>query len=103
MRSEEIPEPWASFLIQVDNSLTRNVELHCFGGFVVTLFYGLARSTADIDIFQATDRRSIEELMSFAGKGSALHLKHKIYLDFVSVASVPEDYELRLTEMFPGA
>jgi len=29
--------------------------------------------------------------------------KHKIYLDYVGVAKVPEDYEDRLTEMFPGA
>jgi len=30
-------------------------------------------------------------------------MKHKIYLDYVGVAKVPEDYEDRLTEMFPGA
>jgi hypothetical protein len=26
-----------------------------------------------------------------------------VYLDYVAVAKVPEDYEERLTEMFPGA
>jgi len=31
-----------------------------------------------------------------------LHKKYKIYLDHVGVAHVPEDYEDRLTEIFPG-
>lgn len=102
MQIKEIPEPWTSFLAQIDESLTRRVELHCFGGFVMTLFYGLRRGTADIDIFLSTDRQVAEKLLSFAGKGSELHRKHKIYLDFVTIASVPEDYDQRLTEMFPG-
>jgi len=37
-----------------------------------------------------------------AGKGSQLHRQYGIYLDFVTVATVPEDYDQRLTEMFPG-
>jgi hypothetical protein len=32
-----------------------------------------------------------------------LHKKHKVYLDYVGVAKVPEDYEERLTEMFAEA
>ncbi len=46
MHVEQIPEPWASFLSQVDDCLGEEVELHCFGGFVVTIRYGLTRSTA---------------------------------------------------------
>jgi hypothetical protein len=34
--------------------------------------------------------------------GGALHKKYKIYLDYVGVAHVPEDYEDRLTGIFPG-
>lgn len=37
-----------------------------------------------------------------AGQGSELHRKHKVYLQLVGVATVPDDYEERLTEMFPG-
>jgi len=44
MQPEQIPEPWASFLSQVDDQLSEDVELHCFGGFVVTMLYGLARA-----------------------------------------------------------
>jgi hypothetical protein len=36
-------------------------------------------------------------------RGGVLHRKYKIYLDYVGVAKVPENYEVRLTEMFPGA
>ena len=37
-----------------------------------------------------------------AGRGSPLHRKHKLYLDAVTVATPPEDYERRLVPMFPG-
>jgi hypothetical protein len=33
--------------------------------------------------------------------GGPLHKKYKIYLDRVGVAKVPENYEDRLTEIFP--
>ena len=103
MPSKQIPEPWASFLSQVDGQLRENVELHCFGGFVVTMLYGLARSTVDVDALPATRRSAWRHLTDLAGKGSELHRKYGIYLDFVTIAAVPEDYDQRLTEMFPGA
>jgi hypothetical protein len=42
-------------------------------------------------------------LLELGVRGSALNRKYKIYLDYVGIAKVPEDYEDRLTEMFPGA
>ena len=48
-RHKTPPEPWKSFLDSVDGMLTEAVELHCFGGFVVTHMFGLARTTNDID------------------------------------------------------
>jgi hypothetical protein len=103
MPSEQIPEPWASFLSQVDDSLSEDVELHCLGGFVITALYGLARSTVDVDVFPAVKRNALRHLIDLAGKGSELHRKYGIYLDFVTIASAPEDYDQRLREMFPGA
>ena len=38
-----------------------------------------------------------------AGKGSSLHRKHKIFLDPVTVATPPENYQDRLVPMFPSA
>jgi Nucleotidyltransferase of unknown function (DUF6036) len=103
MQSKQIPEPWASFLSQVDDLLSEEVELHCFGGFVITMLYGLVRSTADVDVLPAIKRSEWRHLADLAGKGSELHQQYGIYLDFVTVATVPEDYDQRLTDMFPGA
>jgi len=102
MPSKQNPEPWASFLSQVDSNLGENVELHCFGGFVITTLYGLARSTSDVDVLPAIKRSAWRDLANLAGKGSQLHRQYGIYMDFVTVATVPEDYDQRLTEMFPG-
>jgi len=52
-----------------------------------------------LEISPAEVGRSMLEL---GMRGSALHKKYKIYLDHVGVAHVPEDYEDRLTEIFPG-
>jgi hypothetical protein len=43
-------EPWYSFLQDLDDRLTEETILHCMGGFAVVQAYGLARSTADIDV-----------------------------------------------------
>src|SRR5258706_14333905 len=50
----EPAEPWRSFLRELDACLTGQVELRCFGGFVVAQHYGLGRETSDIDFVAAT-------------------------------------------------
>ena len=102
MPPETVPEPWASFLSEIDAGALEQVELHCLGGFVVTVLYGLARPTADVDVLVIAPRGESERLVGLAGKGSALHRKHGLYLDLVTVVTVPEDYDQRMTEMFPG-
>ena len=103
MPSKPIPEPWQSFLTDVDTTLNESVELYCLGGFVITVMYNLARSTADVDVIAITPRSEIESLLSLAGQGSDLHRKHKVYLQLVGVATVPDSYEERLTEIAPGS
>jgi Nucleotidyltransferase of unknown function (DUF6036) len=102
MPPKSIPEPWQSFLADIEATLAEDVELHCLGGFVITVLYYLARPTADVDVIAITPRSEIESLMSLAGQGSNLHRKHKVYLQLVGVATVPDSYEERLTEIFPG-
>jgi hypothetical protein len=51
--SDSLPEPWRSFLWDLDTQLAGPTELHCFGGFVVAQCYGLTRPTADIDILES--------------------------------------------------
>ena len=99
---EEPPEPWRSFFAEVDSRLSEDVYLHCCGGFVVTQLYGVARTTNDVD-FLGVVPNVRNDLARMAGKGSALHRKHKVYFDAVTVATPPENYEGRLAPMFPGA
>jgi hypothetical protein len=86
----------------VDSRLSGEVQLHCCGGFVVTQLYGVARTTSDVDFLGVVPNMG-GDLTEIAGKGSALHRKHKVYLDAVTVATPPENYEERLVPMFPGA
>jgi hypothetical protein len=90
-----------SFLTEIDGQLGAEVELHCLGGFVVTMLYGLRRPTADVDVITIAPGDMIEHLLQLAGKGSGLHRKYGIYIDFVTIAAVPEDYDQRLAEILP--
>jgi hypothetical protein len=101
MPSKSIPEPWNSFLADLDAALTEDVELHSLGGFAITIVYGLARPTADVDVIAINPRSEIESVIGLAGQGSELHRKHKLYVQLVGVASVPDGYEERLKEIVP--
>jgi len=95
-----LQEPWRSFLHDLDALVERPTELHCLGGFVIRELYDFARVTADIDVFQVrgSDTATLAKL---AGKGSELHRRHRVYLDVVTIVSVPENYEDRLIELLP--
>ena len=97
------PEPWDSFFKELDAAVEGTVRLDCIGGFVVTLLYGLGRPTADVDVIELAPRAAADTMMSLGIFGGPLHRKHRIYLDRVAVAAIPENYEDRLVEMFPGA
>lgn len=100
--STELPSPWAEFLAELDALLSEPVRLHCIGGFVVSFFYGLPRPTGDIDYYSLFPIHCENDLQAAAGLGSALHKKYKLHLQHVGVNSLPENYEDRLEEMFPG-
>lgn len=100
MLTKSPPEPWHSFLRDMDTFLAEETHLHLLGGFVVTVIYGALRQTRDLDAL--TSVRFDPKLLAHAGQGSPLHKKHKIYLDPVGVATTPEDYTERLTEVFAG-
>ena len=98
---KNIPEPWFSFLQELDKSVQEEVRLNCMGGFVVTLVYGFSRTTGDLDILEIGPSTAARSMLELGMRGGALHKKYRIYLDRVGVANVPEDYEDRLTEIFP--
>lgn len=96
-----IPEPWLSFLRELDSMVETEIRLDCMGGFVVTLVYGFSRPTADLDVLEIAPRDAGKALLALGAQGGRLHKKYNIYLDPVSVAHAPENYEERLTEIFP--
>jgi len=53
---EATPEPWRSFLNELDRIATSTARLDCIGGFVVTMLYGLSRPTADVDVLEIAPR-----------------------------------------------
>lgn len=102
MLLEPLPSPWREFLEEVDDLLTEPVSLHCLGGFVINMCYGLQRPTGDIDFLQVIGQTPLRPISGLTAEGGELHRKYKVYLDPVTVAQVPEEYESRLIEMFPG-
>lgn len=101
MEDKIIPEPWLSFFREIDGELSEPTNLECLGGFVVTRIHGLERTTADVDVISISPRTQSEQLIEIASEGSKLHRKYKIYLDYVGIAQLPENYDERLTEIFP--
>jgi Nucleotidyltransferase of unknown function (DUF6036) len=96
---DSLPSPWREFLQEIDSMLKEPLELHCIGGFVICYFYGLPRPTGDIDYYTAVPANF--NLIEAAGEGSPLAKKYKICLHRVTIMTLPEDYDTRLTEMFP--
>jgi hypothetical protein len=88
MPSNSMPEPWKSFFHEIDGSLEGEVALHCLGGFVMTVLYGLDRPTADVDVLPVGSHAATESLIGLAGQGSTLHKKYRVYLQVVGVAQV---------------
>jgi hypothetical protein len=101
--SADLAEPWRGFLTDLDSLVSHDVRFHCCGGFVVTMLYGLVRTTADLDVLSILPTEDQRALATEAGQGSALHKTHGIYLDIVTVATYPDSYEDRLTNMYPRA
>jgi hypothetical protein len=97
-----LPSPWAEFLSEVDQSLSASVEIHCLGGFVLTLLYAVPRTTSDLDYVSAVPDAASEELMRIGGAGSNLANKHKVHFQYVGIADLPDDYESRLTTLNLG-
>lgn len=101
--NETPPEPWRSFLQELDERLTGAIALHCIGGFVVSLHYGIGRQTSDIDFLTVVPRNHADDIESIAGQESGLHRKYRLYLQRVTIATAPANHVGRLERMFPSA
>ena len=101
MRRKLLREPWRTFFEALDQELSAPCALHCFGGFVLTEHYCVARSTIDVDVVDVRGAE-IAEIARRAGRGSPLHRRHRAYVDVVTIAEIPDDYESRLIDMQVG-
>ncbi len=100
--ADHAPQPWRSFLEELDQRAIQETRMDCMGGFVVTVLYGFSRETSDLDVLLIAPREQGKPLLELGAQDGSLHKKYKVYLDHVGVAKVPENYEERLTEMFAG-
>ena len=98
----DLPKHWSTFLDAVDRALSRPVALHCLGGFVLEVVHGHARVTGDLDYIEIIPSDAMKEVQAIAGVDSDLAKKHRLYFQHVGVVSLPESYEERLTELYPG-
>jgi len=96
-----LPNPWRAFLVDVDRRLPRSIEIHCLDGFVAALYYDLPRPTNDLDYIEVVPHDAMATLQEIAGVESPLAEKHRVHVQHVGVASLPESYAERLTEPFP--
>ncbi len=99
--SHDLPSPWREFLSEVDVQLPEVVVLHCHGGFVAALQYGLPRTTADLDYLAIAPSNAQGLIENLGGQASLLTKKYGVYLQHVPLTSAPESYEERLTRLFP--
>lgn len=97
-----MPEPWRSFFHDLNERLTARVDLHCIGGFAVSMRYGLARPTGDVDVLEVVPATRLGELLDLGGAGGSLARKYHVHIQKVSVVHLPDEYAGRLGEMFPG-
>lgn len=94
------PEPWHSFLAEIDEALDAPVNLNCIGGFALTVHFGMSRNTNDLDLIEVPAALYASPLLTLGGEGGPLHKKYKLFIDPVTVAFFPENYAERLTKIF---
>ncbi len=99
MPADTVPEPWRSFLIDLDAACPGPLRMLCIGGFAISLYYELTRPTVDIDVVDVMPNDAKQTLAALAGQGTALHKRHKVYLQIVGVAQLPYHYEERVRLM----
>jgi hypothetical protein len=94
----ELGAPWHKFLTEIDEQLTAPVQINCIGGFVVTNVHGLSRNTGDLDHVQSP-KTIAAELQRIGGKGSPLHKKYHLYVDYVPMVTMSINFEERLSRL----
>jgi hypothetical protein len=97
-----LPEPWLSFLNELDRIATSTVRLDCIGRFVVTMLYGLTRPTADVDVLEIAPLSAADAFSKVALLGGPLFGSMASIWIASPLRSHPTNTKSRLQEMFPG-
>src|SRR5213080_3846056 len=95
----ELAEPWRSFLAELDARVEHEVGLHCCGGFHRDHGVRASAYAADLDVLATVPSDQQRALARFAGRGSTLHQTHGVYLDVVTVATLPDSYEVMIFKL----
>ena len=103
MPIDRLPEPWLSFLGELDRRTSSRMELQCIGGFALTVAYGAPRTTADLDVLWAVHQPSPDDVLESAVRGGELHRRFGVFIDRVTVVTAPCDYISRLIPICPDA
>jgi hypothetical protein len=69
---KQAPEPWRSFLEELDQWAIEETRMDCMGGFVVTVLYGFARETSDLDVLLIAPRKQVTPLLELGAQGGSL-------------------------------
>ena len=77
---DAIPEPWRSFLSELDQIAASTARLDCIGGFVVTMLYGLNRPAGDVDVLEIAPRSTADAFSQVAMLGGLLFKKYRKYV-----------------------
>lgn len=100
MSKRDLPSPWNKFLPAVDQRLESGIEAHSLGGFVLTVLYGVPRTTADLDYISTVPATGVAELQTVGGPESTLAEKYRVCFQHAGgVSDIPEDYQGRLTPL----
>lgn len=68
-KNDVVPEPWLSFLRDLDSAATKEIRMDCMGGFVVTL-YGFSRTTGDLDVLELAPHDVVKPLLGGSAENS---------------------------------
>jgi hypothetical protein len=72
--NKSIPEPWHSFLRELDSAVQEEIRLDCMGEFVVTMVYGFSRPTGDLDVLEITPSQAGKPVLELGKQGGPLVL-----------------------------
>ena len=69
--SKKIPEPWNSFLRELDEKSREETRMNCMGGFVVTQLFGFSRETSDLDVLLVAPKEQFKPLLDLSRQGES--------------------------------